>query len=55
MGIPDYFYKILLWKADTVIYYMAFIAPNTDSVPKQIDIKELEKLSGLNFVKKANQ
>jgi len=49
VGVPDYFYKIIFWKENSETKNVAFIAPNTASTPKEIDIKELESLAGLNF------
>lgn len=50
VGVPDYFYKIILWKENATIKNIAFIAQNnSNSYPKEINIKDLESLSGLNF------
>ena len=49
VGVPDYFYKIILWKDNGEIKYTAFLAQNIESVPEKIHIEELKKLSGLDF------
>lgn len=47
--IPDYYYKIILWKEGKQIHTVAYLARNIDTVPEKIDIKYLEHLSGMNF------
>jgi len=49
VGVPDYFYKIILWKEDGKIHLMAFSAPNIKSFPEQIDVTLLELEAGLDF------
>ena len=49
VGVPDYYYKIILWKENGEIKNIAFLAPNIKSVPEQIDVRELENLSGMDF------
>lgn len=49
VGVPDYYYKIILWKDEIQINNVAYLARNVDSVPEKVDIKYLENLSGINF------
>ncbi len=49
VGVPDYYYKIILWKDGSQINKIAYLARNIDTVPEQVDIKYLEHLSGMSF------
>lgn len=49
VGVPDYYYKIILWNDAGRVNNQAFIARNIASKPQQIPIRELENLSGMNF------
>jgi endonuclease G len=49
VGVPDYFYKMFLWKENGKVQTQTFIAPNTKSKPQQIDITTLERQAGLSF------
>jgi len=51
VGVPDYFYKIILWKENGKVKYIAYLSLNDHNNPDipQVDAKLIESKAGVDF------